>query len=370
MTINNVAICYYGMTRSLKSTYKSHENFLFNILKANYIRYEIFMHTWNTGIYNIIGDKVSDVPIDYEQYKVLNPNYYQINNQNEFINTINLEDYFNNDLYTANGNTSKGDWNPKLILNHLCSLESIKRVTKLVEDSDVSRFDTVIYIRPDIQLLNEFSMNWFIYFNPTQLMLLNYDHNEGYNDKFAVLHLENYKAYGYRIDTIKEFHKTKGRITPEKFVKYTVLRNYKQIKFIDLQVKIIRPFMGRNFTDENINSIDFNNLINLYEVEEAFIQLIINVFNVPENNSISICIETDTYMIYKDGIWNETNWNEIFNYLYNRYIFYLKNNFETIKESLNKDKIINYNLFFFLGLKNDNMDKINKQLLDFFNNYK
>jgi hypothetical protein len=187
------------------------------------------MHTWDIGKYNIIKDKITDVPIDYQEYKLLNPKYYQIDNQKEFVNTINIEDYFSSDLYAKNGNSVKGEWNPKLIYNRICSLESIKRVTMMVEITNISRFDAIIYIRPDMLLNNEFSLNWFIYFNPSQLMLLNYDHNEGYNDKFAVLHLENYKAFGYRIDKLKEYREKMGRITPEKFLKYIVLRNYKQI---------------------------------------------------------------------------------------------------------------------------------------------
>jgi hypothetical protein len=367
MSINNVAICYYGMTRSLKSVYKSHQENLINILNDNHTRYEIFMHTWNTGKYNIIGDKLTNVPIDYQEYKVLNPKYYQIDNQSEFINTINIEDYFNNDLYT---NGEKRESNPKLIYNHLCALESIKRVTKMVEASDINRFDTIIYIRPDILLLNKFSMNWFIYFNPTQIMLLNYDHNEGYNDKFAVLHLENYKAYGYRIDKLKEYRKKMGRITPEKFVKYIVLRNYKQIKFIDFEMKIITPYARRNFTDENTDSINFKDYINMYTIEDAYVKVIKDIFSIQENNSISINIDTNIYQVYKDGIWINSNWDEISNYLYNRYIFYLKYNFDKIKGLLEKNKIINYNRFFYIGLKNESIVGINQDILNFFNDIK
>jgi hypothetical protein len=377
MTINNVAICYYGMPRSIKSVYKSHQQFLFNVFKDNYMRYEIFMHTWDIGKYNIIKDKITDVPVDYQEYKLLNPKYYQIDNQKEFVNTINIEDYFSSDLYAKNGNTVKGEWNPKLIYNRICSLESIKRVTMMVEITNISRFDAIIYIRPDMLLNNEFSLNWFIYFNPGQLMLLNYDHNEGYNDKFAVLHLENYKAFGYRIDKLKEYREKMGRITPEKFLKYIVLRNYKQIKFIDLDVKIIRPDIKRNYGNENINSIDFKSLISMNSVNSAYKKLITDVFSITENKSIKIefgGINSDgrddyIYYIYKDGKWNKNNWNEISNYLYNRYIFYLKNNFEKIKKELSKDTIISYNKFFHLALLDRSIESINNELLEFFIGY-
>jgi len=366
MTINNVAICYYGMTRSLRNVYKSHQENLFNVLKEKYIRYEIFMHTWNTGKNNIIGDNITNVPIDYNEYKVLNPKKYQIDNQSHFINNINFEDYFNNDIYT---NNFKDEWNPKLIYNHLCALESIKRVTKLVEDTDINRFDTIIYIRPDVMITNKFSMKWFIYFNPTQLMLLNYDHNEGYNHKFAVLHLENYKAYGYRIDKLKEFKLKMGKITPERFLKYIVLRNYKQIKFIDYEMKIIIPNERRNFTDENTSSINIADYIYKYNIEDAFVNIIKDIYKIQENNSISINIGTDTYDVYKDEVWENSNWKEIFNYLYNRYIFNLKITFDKIKKNLDKNKINSYNLFFYNGLANESIIEINENLLNFFNSF-
>jgi hypothetical protein len=359
------------MTRSLRNVYKSHQENLFNVLKENHIRSEIFMHTWNTGKYNIIRDKLTNVPIDYQEYKLLNPKHYKIDNQSDFIGTINFDEYFNNDLYTIDENGEiKGESNPKLIYNHLCALESIKRVTKMVEDTNINRFDTIIYIRPDVMISNKFSMNWFIYFNPTQLMLLNYDHNDGYNHKFAVLHLENYKAYGYRIDKLKEFRQKMGKITPEKFVKYTVLRNYKQIKFIDYEMKIVVPYARRNFTDENINSIDFSKYIKTYNVEDAYVKVIMDVFSIQENNSISINIRNNTYDVYKDGVWINSSWTEISNYLYNRYIFYLKNNFDKIKASLDKDKVNNYSRFFFIGLKNDNITNLNQQILEFLNDLK
>lgn len=372
MTINNVAICYYGMTRSLKFVYKSHEQFLFNTLKNNHIRYEIFMHTWDTGKYNIIGKTISDKEINYEDYKVLNVNHYRIDVQSEFINNINMDDYFDNDLFINIGENPKGEWNPKLIMNHICSLESIKRVTMMVESynttivDNINKFDAIIYIRPDIELCNEFSLDWFSYFNLGQIILLNYDHNNGYNDKFAIVHGDNYKAYGNRIDKLKEYRKKMGRITPEKFVKYIVLRNYNQIKFIDLEVKIIRPFNLQYFGDENIDSIDFNNLILSYNGVEAYFNLVKEVFSIPENQCISII--NNIYQIYKNDSWINSNWKDISFYLYNKYIFYLKSNFEKIKYKLDINKIINYNKFFFIGYNNIIINDINNQLIDFFTN--
>jgi hypothetical protein len=131
-------------------------------------------------------------------------------------------------------------------------------------------------------------------------------------------------------------------------------------------MKVIRPATKQNFGSENLDLIDFTNIINSNSAENAFIELIKNIFIIPENNTLSINNNTGICLIYKDGIWINSNWKDIFNYLYNRYVFFLKDNFQKIKESLNIEKIKSYNLFFHLGLKNNNIDGINKEIYDFF----
>ena len=98
--MTKIAICYWGMTRSTNLIYESHITNLFNSLKNNDIDFNVFMHTWETiNNINIIWEKPCNIPVDYEEYKKLNPNYYKIEKQNEFLNTINFENYFDPKLY-------------------------------------------------------------------------------------------------------------------------------------------------------------------------------------------------------------------------------------------------------------------------------
>jgi hypothetical protein len=110
-------------------------------------------------------------------------------------------------------------------------------------------------------------------------------------------------------------------------------------------------------------------LIYKYNIEDAFVNIIKDIYNIQENNSISINIGTDTYDVYKDEVWENSNWKEIFNYLYNRYIFNLKITFDKIKKNLDKSKINSYNLFFYNGLANESIIEINENLLNFFNSF-
>jgi hypothetical protein len=104
-----------------------------------------------------------------------------------------------------------------------------------------------------------------------------------------------------------------------------------------------------------------------YNIEDAFVNIIKDIYSKQENNSIFIDIRTDTYEIYKDKVWENSNWNEIFNYLYNRYIFKLKTTFDKYKiKNPDKNKMMNYNLFFYNGLQNESITTINDNLLQFF----
>ena len=76
----NIAICYFGLTRSTRQVYQSHHKNLFNILKRNCVSFEVFLHTWKTEHTWCWANELS-IPNDYKEHKYLNPNYYQILHQ-------------------------------------------------------------------------------------------------------------------------------------------------------------------------------------------------------------------------------------------------------------------------------------------------
>jgi len=232
-----VAVCYWGLTRSTKKIYKSHEDKLFNVLKNNNIDFEIFMHTWRTNE-NLIWENKCDIPIDYEEYKLLSTNYYQIDNQDDFLNSINFSDYFDQDLYDKHGGDTPHEWRPKLIRNHLCALESQKRVTDMLLNND-KKYDYVIYIRPDVMIQNDFKIDYLS--EEKEISIPNDNHNEGLNDRFAIVSYNDCHKYGKRIDEIIDFRKNNGRIVSEKYVKFIINKYFKKINLIDFIFEIVRP---------------------------------------------------------------------------------------------------------------------------------
>lgn len=240
--MTKIAICYWGMTRSTKIIYESHINNLYNILKNNNIEFNIFMHTWKTlNDINIVWEKNTNIPVDYEEYKLLKPDFYKIENQSEFINSINFENYFNEELYIKYGGELHYEWKPQLILNHLCALESQKRVYNMVVDSK-NNYDFIMFIRPDVFIQNIFDTNWLN--NNFDIIIPTTNHNEGYNDRFAILHFNNSIKYSTRIDEIIEFRKNHGRIVSEKYVKYIIDKYYPNLQLIDFNMLLVRPNGG------------------------------------------------------------------------------------------------------------------------------
>lgn len=235
----NVALLYFGMPRTLNIVYKTHINNIYDVFKKNNINYDIYFHTWKTDK-NKIWNKNVNIPINYNSYKLIDPKYYKIEDQSNFLNTINFDDYFYKNVYNKKGNSSDGKWIPDLIRNHLCALESQKRVTKMMYNSG-KKYEYVIYLRPDYSIDNLFDINIFNKIKDKTIILPKYDSNEGYNDRFAIMKYDMAKFYGNRIDEIIEFRKNHGRIVSEKYLKYIIDKYFDDIQFEDIKLTIVRP---------------------------------------------------------------------------------------------------------------------------------
>ena len=236
------AIIYFGLTRSTKKVYKSHFNEIFNILRDNNLTYKIFMHTWKKNDNKQkVWCETSDKNIDYEEYKLLNPDFYKLENQDNFINSINMDNFFYKDVAEQKGYKQNGEWLPGLILNHICALKSQKTALEMVENfvKDGNKFKYVMFIRPDARFKNPLPIQELD--NKNDIFIPDHDHHEGLNDRFAIIDYNKAYIYGKRIDEITEFRKTNSRITAEKYVKFIVKKYELKLKKINLNFNLIRP---------------------------------------------------------------------------------------------------------------------------------
>ena len=237
------AIIYFGLTRSTKKIYKSHIDNVFNQLKNNKLTYKIFMHTWktNNNKQNVWG-KTIPIDIDYNEYKLLNPDFYKIENQDLYILNLNMNKYFYKDVWDTIGHSRNGEWLPGLIKNHLCALKSTKSGLEMVEEfvKRGNKFKYVMFIRPDVFIKNKLPLNEIL-FKPCEISIPNEYHHEGYNDRFAIINYDKAAIYGKRIDEISEFRKTNGRIVSEKYTKFIIKKYNLKLNLINFSFDIIRP---------------------------------------------------------------------------------------------------------------------------------
>jgi len=248
-----VAICYFGLTRSTKYVYQSHFTNLFNVLKQNDIEYDTFIHTWKTN-FNVVWDKIYKHPIDYDEYKLLKPTHYQIDDQDAFTKTVdsNFHLYYYQHVMSTIGHGPHGEWLPMLIRNHLCALESQRRVFKMVTDTS-NNYDAIIFIRPDALLMNEIDVSSILSLEENDIVLITPESLdsaswEGLNDQFCIGHPKTIGRYANRIDEIADFRKFNGRIVSEKYVKFIVEKYGYNLKFINFRFTLVRPNGQRRFT--------------------------------------------------------------------------------------------------------------------------
>lgn len=222
-----IAICYWGLTRSSKIVYPSHDKYLFNILNDNDINYEIFMHTWFIGNekQNVQG-AVLEIPPDYEEYKFLNPAYYEIDDQEEFKENSEIIQNF------ARMN--------QVTVNYICALESQKRVTDMVIQSK-NYYDLIMYIRPDVLLKNFFPVELLYGLKEKSILIPDFHHWGGYNDRFAVLDYETAPIYGKRIQSALDYIKKNKKMHAETYLKYICTQNDLEVLLINFKFDRVRP---------------------------------------------------------------------------------------------------------------------------------
>jgi len=110
----------------------------------------------------------------------------------------------------------------------------------MVIDSN-NHYDYIMYVRPDVQINNSFPIKMIYDIQENDILIPDFSHYEGYNDRFALLHYNTAPVYGKRIDEIIHFRQTQGRIVSEKYVKYICDKYRLNVKPAEFYFDIIRP---------------------------------------------------------------------------------------------------------------------------------
>jgi hypothetical protein len=212
-----VALAFWGLTRSLKYTIDSINDKIIKILKDNNIEYKIFIHTWIiNSIYSNKRSKEHNIILDNEEYNLLNPDYYELHNQDNFKKHINLKAF----------RRHKDPWNTnyETVDNFICAMYSKLKCTELINKSNET-FDYIIYLRPDVLYLNNFNIDFFKKVNNNTICIPNFALYSNFNDRFCITNMNTYKIYGCIF--YKLFEYSKHNPLHSETVHYKVITNNK-----------------------------------------------------------------------------------------------------------------------------------------------
>lgn len=211
-----IAIGFFGITRSLKYTINSIKVNLLDVLNDNKIDYDICLHTYNVNFRNFTNIRtgegcganiLDDNSIDNEEYKLLNPKYFHIDDLDVIKEKLDLPKYrsqrdvYKNDYATAD--------------NIVLANYSKYILTNLIEKNE-KEYDYVIYMRPDCEYLHKFNINNYLRdVNDNSIVIPDFSIHGMYNlpvkyrinDRLCIANMKSYKVYGNAFTKLLELSK-------------------------------------------------------------------------------------------------------------------------------------------------------------------
>lgn len=196
----HIALAFWGLTRSLTYTYPTIQKHILNVLKKHNIAYTTFMHTYYLSTpYSNPRNNEHNIHLDNDEYKILNADYIHREDQNDVRNSLNLETY----------RTHPDPWNTQYntLDNFVIAMYSKQKVAQLIKNSGKS-FDYVIFLRPDVQYVNDLNLEWFQLTSNTQICVPEFHcYTFKFNDRFAISTQENAYHIGDAFYSMLEYSK-------------------------------------------------------------------------------------------------------------------------------------------------------------------
>jgi hypothetical protein len=209
-----IAILVYGINRSINKTYGSLKKYIFDILLANSIEYDIFVHTYklDTPYSNKRNDEKRSF-IKHEEMNIFKANNIIFDDQNEI-------DKNHGDMneYTKLVRVCDKD----IVKNYVRALYSLKSVLEMI---DTDKYDGCIIIRPDLLFESPLNIDDLVNsIKNNMLYVPNFARYHGYNDRFAFGSIEKIKEYSMRYNKfLKYLQKVRHTyINAESFLKDTI----------------------------------------------------------------------------------------------------------------------------------------------------
>jgi hypothetical protein len=200
--IKKVALCFFGLTRSLKYTINSIQENILNVLKDNDIEYTIYLHTYDLKILNLKRSEEKNCLLDIHEYKLLKPDHVTITHQEDF------DKSFDWDYVKKFGDPWWYECNDfESLYNLFRQLNSIQLCTQLWKNHN--EYDCYLYLRPDLNYNDKLNINELnlVYENKNSIISPDWAKDNGLNDRFAFGSKKSILKWANRIDDRIEYQK-------------------------------------------------------------------------------------------------------------------------------------------------------------------
>lgn len=232
-----VALCFFGLTRSLKLTIGSINKYLFKPLNNHGIKYDTYLHTYNiktpysnprTGEKNII--------LNSNEYTLLEPTFHMVEDKEMVSKKLDLAKYrtkgdpWGNEKGAIKGNFTSLD-------NHILYLWSQRQLTQMVLKLR-DKYTHIIFCRPDVLYKTPLNINWFS-FQSKKIYIPNFGLFKNVNDRFAIGMKEDMIIYGQRFNDALEYSK-QFPLYSESYLEATLKQhtiNYEHINFHFIRIR-------------------------------------------------------------------------------------------------------------------------------------
>lgn len=235
----SVALCFFGLTRSLKLTLPSIKKYLFEPLKNHGIKYDVILHTYKlSGSYSNPRAGEKDLILDADEYKLLEPSFHMVESKEAVSKKLQLEKYrTHGNPWKNEKGAVKGDFSS--LDNHILYLWSLKKLTKMWVDANAKRsYSHIIYCRPDVLYQVPLDISWFS-FTSKKIYIPNFALCGNVTDRFALGRPEEMRLYGNRFDDALAYSK-KHRLASEEYLIATMRKHkirYDHVNFYFIRVR-------------------------------------------------------------------------------------------------------------------------------------
>lgn len=235
-----VAICFFGLTRSLSKTIDSIHTCIFKPLQ--HLECDIYLHTYK--LYRLTNRRSGEhnCKLDPNEYKLLEPLKYIIDDQQQVDKLLQFNNY-----------KTKGDpWRDGYASLHnlLRQFHSLHRVTTLWETSGID-YDVVIYCRPDVLFQIPINIAWLNELRDNQILVPSFLPCRGCNDRFAIGKPSVMKVYGHRLLQAREYSKS-NKLHAESYLKNILVSS-------GITPKLVQFPFYRVRANGNISALDRQN---------------------------------------------------------------------------------------------------------------